>query len=53
MRLESAAYRWLRYPNYNLTSNNILYVNSKGDGNNNNCSNSNGIRPALMEKRDE
>ena len=29
------------------------YVNSNGDWNNNNCSNSNGIRPALMEKRDE
>ena len=35
------------------TSTNALYVNSNGDWNNNNCSNSYGIRPALMEKRDE
>ncbi|MFR4606997.1 MAG: DUF6273 domain-containing protein [Faecalibacterium sp.] len=52
MRLESAANWWLRSPNCN-NSNNALYVNSNGDWNNNNCSNSNGIRPALMEKRDE
>ena len=52
MRLESAANWWLRSPNCN-NFNNALYVNSNGDWNNNNCSNSNGIRPALMEKRDE
>ncbi|MFV8822146.1 DUF6273 domain-containing protein [Faecalibacterium sp. 9] len=53
MRLESATNWWLRSPNCNNNSNNALYVNSNGDWNNNNCSNSNGIRPALMEKRDE
>ena len=48
----SAAVWWLRSPNCN-NFNNALYVNSNGDWNNNNCSNSYGIRPALMEKRDE
>ena len=48
----SAANWWLRSPNCN-NFNNALYVNSNGDWNNNNCSNSYGIRPALMEKRDE
>ncbi|MFQ9054415.1 MAG: DUF6273 domain-containing protein [Faecalibacterium prausnitzii] len=52
MRLESATVWWLRSPNCN-NFNNALYVNSNGDWNNNNCSNSYGIRPALMEKRDE
>ncbi|MFQ8908896.1 MAG: DUF6273 domain-containing protein [Faecalibacterium sp.] len=52
MRLESATNWWLRSPNCN-NFNNALYVNSNGDWNNNNCSNSYGIRPALMEKRDE
>ena len=50
MRLESATNWWLRSPNCNNNFNNALYVNSNGDwNNNNNCSNSNGIRPALME----
>ncbi|MFR1494045.1 MAG: DUF6273 domain-containing protein [Faecalibacterium sp.] len=52
MRLESATNWRLRSPNCN-NFNNALYVNSNGDWNNNNCSNSYGIRPALMEKRDE
>lgn len=48
----SATIWWLRSPscsNFYVA----LYVNSNGDWNNNNCSNSYGIRPALMEKRDE
>lgn len=42
---------WLRSPNTNNT-NNAWNVNSNGDYNNN-CSNSNGVRPALMEKTRE
>ena len=54
MRLESAANWWLRSPNCNNNSNSALYVNSNGDWiNYYYCSYSNGIRPALMEKRDE
>ena len=52
MRLESTAYWWLRSPNCN-NSNNALYVNSNGGWYDGDCSNSNGIRPALMGKRDE
>ena len=42
---------WLRSPNCNSNngSTNAFNVNTNGDYNNNNCSNSNGIRPALME----
>lgn len=40
---------WLRSPNTN-DSTNAWNVNSNGNANNNNCSNSYGVRPALMEK---
>lgn len=49
----SATFWWLRSPYCCSDSDRALYVYSNGDWNNNNCSNSNGIRPALMEKRDE
>jgi hypothetical protein len=51
VRLISAINWWLRSPycNSNNGSQNAFIVNSNGDWNNNNCSNSNGIRPALME----
>ena len=46
----SATFWWLRSPNTN-NSNNAWNVNSNGNSNNtNNCSNSYGIRPALMER---
>ena len=44
----SAAYWWLRSPNCNYDSVSALDVYSGGDWNNNYCSNSNGIRPALI-----
>ena len=42
---------WLRSPycNSNNGATNALNVNTNGNWNNNNCSNSYGIRPALME----
>lgn len=40
---------WLRSPNTN-SSTNAWNVNTDGNYNNNNCSNSNGVRPALMER---
>ena len=43
----SAAYWWLRSPGCNY-SNGALYVNSNGDWNGHYCSNSYGIRPALI-----
>ena len=43
----SAAYWWLRSP-YCVSSNRALYVNSSGDWFYNLCSNSYGIRPALI-----
>lgn len=43
---------WLRSPNTNNT-NNAWNVNSNGNYNNNNCTNSYGIRPALMESEEE
>ena len=43
----SAAYWWLRSP-YCGNSNFALYVNSNGDWGRSNCSNSYGIRPALI-----
>lgn len=43
----SAAYWWLRSPNCNY-SNYALYVLSNGDWRNDSCSNSGGIRPALI-----
>ena len=43
----SAAYWWLRSPGCGY-SNYALYVNSNGDWNGNDCSYSNGIRPALI-----
>ena len=43
----SAALWWLRSPSC-YDSNNALYVNSNGGWNYYNCSNSNGIRPALI-----
>ena len=47
----SAVYWWLRSPycNSNNGATNALNVNTNGNWNNNNCSNSYGIRPALME----
>lgn len=47
-----AAVWWLRSPYLN-NSNNAWNVNSDGSSNNNNCSNSNGVRPALTGLRDE
>lgn len=49
----SATNWWLRSPycNSNNGATNALNVNSNGNWNNNNCSNSYGIRPALMEER--
>lgn len=44
----SATNWWLRSPNTNNT-NNAWNVNTNGDSNNNNVTNSNGSRPALME----
>lgn len=43
----SAAYWWLRSPNRNL-SYYALVVNTNGDWNGNLCSNSSGVRPALI-----
>ena len=43
----SATYWWLRSPSCNYFSN-ALYVNSNGDWNVSGCSNSYGIRPALI-----
>ena len=43
----SAAVWWLRSPRCNFFYD-ALYVNSNGDGYGGNCSNSNGIRPALI-----
>ena len=43
----SAAYWWLRSPNCN-NFNYALSVNSNGDWSSNNCSSSNGVRPALI-----
>ena len=43
----SATVWWLRSPNCS-NFNHALYVNSSGDWNNNDCSNSYGIRPALI-----
>ena len=43
----SAAYWWLRSP-YCYHFSNALYVNSNGDWNHNYCSDSGGIRPALI-----
>lgn len=43
----SAAYWWLRSP-YCNNSYNALYVRSNGDWNSGSCSNSNGVRPALI-----
>ena len=43
----SAASWWLRSPHCN-SFNNALYVNSNGDWNSRNCSDSYGIRPALI-----
>ena len=43
----STAYWWLRSPYCNGFGG-ALYVYSRGDWNNNNCSSSNGIRPALI-----
>ena len=40
---------WLRSPNTNNT-NNVWNVNSNGDYNNNDATNTYGIRPALMER---
>lgn len=48
VQLMSATNWWLRSPNTN-NSNNALNVNTNGNWNNNNCSNSYGVRPALME----
>ena len=47
----SAVTWWLRSPycNSNTGATNALNVNTNGNWNNNNCSNSYGIRPALME----
>ena len=47
----SATNWWLRSPycNSNNGSTNALNVNNNGNWNNNNCSNSYGIRPALMD----
>ena len=48
----SATYWWLRSPScFNFGY--ALYVNSNGDWGCSGCSYSYGIRPALMEKRDE
>ena len=44
----SAAYWWLRSPSCSYGSSYALYVNSNGDWNYSYCSNSNGIRPALI-----
>lgn len=44
----SAAYWWLRSPNCGSYSNYALYVNSGGDWSVGSCSNSYGIRPALI-----
>lgn len=44
----SAAYWWLRSPYCGSYSNNALYVSSNGDWDYNICSNSYGIRPALI-----
>lgn len=43
----SVAYWWLRSPDCS-NSNGALYVGSSGDWNGHNCSNSDGIRPALI-----
>ena len=40
---------WLRSPNTNNT-NNVWNVNSNGNYNNNDATNTYGIRPALMER---
>lgn len=48
----SATNWWLRSPNTNNT-NNAWNVNSNGNYNNNNCSNSYGVRPALMNSETE
>ncbi len=44
----SATYWWLRSPDCYYNSNFALFVNSNGDWNNYYCSNSVGIRPALI-----
>lgn len=44
----SATSWWLRSPYCNLNSSFALYVNSGGGWNGHNCSNSDGIRPALI-----
>ena len=44
----SAAYWWLRSPGCNRDSSSALFVYSSGDWNGNGCSNSRGIRPALI-----
>ena len=44
----SAAYWWLRSPRCNYSSNNALSVNSNGDWYYDICSNSDGVRPALI-----
>lgn len=49
MPLVPAAYWWLRSPNLGNT-NNAWNVNPSGDLNNNNVTNTNGVRPALMHK---
>jgi hypothetical protein len=48
--LKTANNWWLRSPNLNNT-NNVLYVNTSGDWNNNNYNNTYGVRPALVELR--
>ena len=50
--LISATNWWLRSPNTNNTTN-VWNVNTDGSNNNNNYSNSNGVRPALMDKTGE
>ena len=49
-----AANWWLRSPNCNSSNGatNALNVNSNGNWNNNNCSNTYGVRPALMDQPD-
>ena len=48
----SATNWWLRSPNTNNT-NNVWNVNSNGNYNNNDATNTYGIRPALMESKDK
>lgn len=53
-RIFSASNWWLRCPycNSNNGATNAQNVNSNGSWNNNNCSGTYGIRPALMERED-